>query len=513
MENNNLIPHEEEFVVNEKEEKELTKEQSLKLLENSFEMYEMSRREAIEERKKRVDKYGNKIYSDQSTKETIELMDTMQEDIIRQYLQLGGSIEKLNEIRSKKSKIDRKRITEAIQNIEENRENKSKIEEIREKQAKRREKRNEKLKSAEKDAGIIYDKPLNAEDYVQEEENIVYKEPRLLGKEQDEQKKDKVEDYIEKTSFDIPIPAEIKEKDASTYNEVKQKANYDTVSLPSNGECYKNKTKEIKVSHLVAYDENLIMSPSLYQNGTFLDHILKNKILDDINPDDLIQGDRDAIIIWLRAGAYGNEYPIRMTDDKTGKEFETVVDLSQLKFKKFNLKGDEDGYFDFTLPVSKDIIKFRFLTNGDAKKLEKMRDAENEAENVTKIKNYIREVRGFIENSDKFDESEAKNALDALLITEEEIYDKYENLPETYYTHDLTNRLIMSTVSVNGISDRKYVSNYIVNMNLRDASAYRKYIVENEPGIDYNIKVKRPDSLGGGYIDTFLQLDQFIFVY
>ena len=42
---------------------------------------------------------------------------------------------------------------------------------------------------------------------------------------------------------------------------------------------------------------------------------------------------------------------------------------------------------------------------------------------------------------------------------------------------------------------------------------YRKYIIDNEPGIDYNIKVKRPDSLGGGYIDTFLQLDQFIFIY
>lgn len=513
MENKNLIPRDDELEVNKEKQEELTKEQSLKLLENSFEMYEMSRREAIEERNKRVDKYGNKIYSDQSTKETIELMDTMQEDIIRQYLQLGGSIETLNAIRAKKSKIDRNRIANAIQNIEENHEKNSKIEDIREKQAKRREKRNERLKSSEEEGGIIYDKPLKAEDYEQKDENVVYKAPRLLGEEQPEQKKDNVEEYVEKTSFDIPTPAEIKEKDASTYNEVKQKANYDTVSLPSNGECYKNKTKEIKVSHLVAYDENLIMSPSLYQNGTFLDHILKNKILDDINPDDLIQGDRDAIIIWLRAGAYGNEYPIRMTDDKTGKEFETVVDLSQLKFKKFNLKGDEEGYFDFTLPNSKDIIKFRFLTNGDVKKLEKMREAENESENVTRIKDYIREVRQFIENSNKFNENDAKNALDALLITEEEVYDKYEDVPDTYYTHDLTNRLIMSTVSVNGIRDRKYVSNYIVNMNLRDAAALRKYIVENEPGIDYNIKVKRPDGLGGGYIDTFLQLDQFIFVY
>ena len=492
MESNKLTNQ----TTNEEDSRGISVEQQLKLLENSFEMYEMSRREAIEERSKRKDKYGNPIFSQQSTKETIELMDTMQEDVIRQYLQLGGKIETLETIRSKKPKLDRDKIANAIKSLDEGQEKSNKINEIREKQAKRRRKN-------------------------EEEQEVVYTQPKLIdGNDvkyeqmaETPAQNNSVQDYIEKSVYNIPDPKEIKEKDSSTYNDIKPKATYDTVSLPSQGECYKNKTKEIKVSHLVAYDENLILSPSLYKNGTFLDHILKNKILDDINPDDLVQGDRDAIIIWLRAGGYGNEYPIRMTDDKSGEEFETVVDLSQLKFKKFTLKGDEDGYFDFTLPITKDIIKFRFLTNGDIKKLEKMREDENTAEKVTTIKKQIREIRTFIEDSDKFNETDAKNALDGLDIAEDEIYDKYREVPETYYTHDLTNRLIMSTVSINGNSDRKYVANYVVNMNLKDATEYRKYIVENEPGIDYNIKVKRPDSLGGGYIDTFLQLDQFIFVY
>lgn len=498
--------------VNENEQN-FSKEQSLKLLENSFEMYEMSRREAIEERDKRTDKYGNKIYSEQGTKETIELMDTMQEDIIRQYLQLGGKIEALEAIRAKKSKIDRKRMADAIQNIDNKSSKTSAIKEIQEKQAKRHENqsaRKNTLRNNEEEAGIVYDEQRNenkANEIPAQVDLNKFKNVNYV------KENDNVENYVEKATFDIPEPAEIKEKDASTYNATKEKVAYDTVALPSKGECYKNKIGEIKVSHLVAYDENLILSPSLYRNGTFLDHILKNKILDDINPDDLIQGDRDAIIIWLRAGGYGSDYPIKMTDDKTGKEFETTVDLSQLKFKKFNLKGDEDGYFDFNLPVSKDTIKFRFLTNGDIKKLEKMREAENEAESVSEIKDKIREIRSFIQDSNKFIIDGSKNALDALLIVEEEIYEKYSDTPEIYYTHDLTNRLIMSTVSINGIKDRKYITNYIVNMNLKDASEYRKYIIENEPGIDYNIKVKRPDSLGGGYIDTFLQLDQFIFVY
>lgn len=500
MENENL---------NKTEQKGVTKEEALKILENSFEMYEMSRREAIEERSKRTDKYGNPIYSEKGTKETIELMDTMQEDIIRQYIEAGGKIETLEAIRNKKSKIDRKRISDAIKNIDSNKAVSETIKEIQEKQSRRRESsevdKRRKIRAAEEDAGIVYDTNEKTAGTIDVKQ---YQVPAP-----DYEIKDEVDSYVDKVSFDIPQPVEIKEKDAASYNEVKQKTSYDTVRLPSNGECYKNKMKEIKVSHLVAYDENLILSPSLYRNGTFFDHILKNKILDDINPDDLIQGDRDAIIIWLRAGAYGSDYPIRMTDDKTGKEFETNVDLSQLKFKKFTLKGDEDGYFDFVLPNSKDIVKFRFLTNGDVKKLEKMRDAENVAEEVSRTKTKIREIRSFIEDSDKFNFEGSKNALDALSIVENEIYEKYNDVPETYYTHDLTNRLIMSTVSVNGIKDRKYVTNYIVNMNLKDAAEYRKYIIENEPGVDYNIKVQRPDSLGGGYIDTFLQLDQFIFVY
>lgn len=467
---------------------EQARQEALGVLRSSFEMYEKTRNDTIEARSSRTDKFGKPMYSQQSTDETLELMDTMQADIVQQYIQLGGDIKDLEEIRTKKNVIDRSHIAKAMAESDD----KDKVKELVNNIRKKREKR---------------EKPLERDDSAEQKEekfNVVWDSPSP-----EIPKKDEIQEYWDKTISTIPEPVKIEEKDASVYNENKPKVAYDTVALPSNGECYKNKVKEIKVSHLVAYDENLIMSPSLYRNGTFLDHILKNKILDNINPDDLIQGDRDAIIIWLRAGGYGNEYPIRMTDEKTGKEFETVVDLSELKFKKFTLKGDENGYFDFTLPVSKDVVKFRFLTNGDVKKLEKMRENENEAEKVTTIKNYIREIRSFLESSQKFN----SDTFEELTSVEEEIYDKYKDVSETYYTHDLTNRLIMSTVSVNGVSDRKFITNYIANMNLKDASEYRKYIVENEPGIDYNIKVKRPESLGGGYVETFLQLDQFIFIY
>jgi hypothetical protein len=49
-------------------------------------------------------------------------------------------------------------------------------------------------------------------------------------------------------------------------------------------------------------------------------------------------------------------------------------------------------------------------------------------------------------------------------------------------------------------------------MNVKDARAIRRYINENEPGIDYNIEIQKPESLGGGSMTVFLQLDQYVFL-
>ena len=57
-----------------------------------------------------------------------------------------------------------------------------------------------------------------------------------------------------------------------------------------------------------------------------------------------------------------------------------------------------------------------------------------------------------------------------------------------------------------------YIYDFIKKMNVRDSSALRKYIQANEPGVDYNIEIERPQSLGGGSMKTFLQLDQFLFL-
>ena len=282
--------------------------------------------------------------------------------------------------------------------------------------------------------------------------------------------------------------------------------------VPSKGECYDSHLSTIAVSYLTANDENMIVSPNLYRDGLILDYLLRAKIKNtNIDPDDLLEGDREAIILWLRATGYGTKYPITVTDNKTGIEFDTTVDWTQIKHKPFVLKGDENGYFDFTLPISKDKIKFRFLTHADNKQIEEI---EREEQNNIKKERLIRivnELNSYIENDDTLTKDEKTKLYDAKRNINK-WYEKIEVTNDMGYTHSLTNRLELSIVSVNGEEDRTFISDYVTNMNVRDAFELRRYINENEPGLDYTVTVERPESLGGGSMPVFLSLDEYVFL-
>ena len=154
--------------------------------------------------------------------------------------------------------------------------------------------------------------------------------------------------------------------------------------------------------HVTAYDENFITSPNLYQDGLIIDFLLKHKVLNkDIDIDDLCVGDIDAITLFLRATSYGVDFPITVRDPETKEEIETSVDLTTFKPKEFTLKGDRDGYFDFTLPVSKDVVKFRFLTRRDEKTLKTLAKLENNSSKAKTVRSNIETLIQAIK-SDKY---------------------------------------------------------------------------------------------------------------
>ena len=80
------------------------------------------------------------------------------------------------------------------------------------------------------------------------------------------------------------------------------------------------------------------------------------------------------------------------------------------------------------------------------------------------------------------------------------------------YNEIITDQMKAYTVSINGNVQREFIKNYIDNMRASDAYKYRQYVNNNKPGLDYKITINVPESDGGGSFDTFLDIDDTIFI-
>ena len=286
---------------------------------------------------------------------------------------------------------------------------------------------------------------------------------------------------------------------------------YDLIPLPSDGECYKSKINRIPVSYLTAYDENFITSPNLYRDGIVIDYLLKNKVMtDEIDVMDLVSGDADAIILFLRATGYGPDFPISVKDPKTGENINTNVDLTKIKTKKFKLKGDENGYFDYELPLSKRKIKFKYLTRREERKLEEMSKLENEATRAQTLRYVSSELKSAI-RVDKVLDDNGRQKMISLAQDIDSWAKKIDESGSITVAKFITNRMEMQIMECDGNTDRKYIHEMVKNMPALDALRLRRYMLDNEPGMDFEIEVERPESLGGGSFKTFLEWDDTVF--
>ena len=149
-------------------------------------------------------------------------------------------------------------------------------------------------------------------------------------------------------------------------------APFDVIPLPSKGKLYKNKKESVRLAYMTTADENILTSPNLLQSGEFLEILINRKILEPtLRYKDLLPGDRNAIMLWLRATAYGEIYPVTLLDE-LNEPFDTEINLNELKTIELNENPDEEGLFYFQLPLTKAEIKFRLLTMGDVDTIEKI---------------------------------------------------------------------------------------------------------------------------------------------
>ena len=215
----------------------------------------------------------------------------------------------------------------------------------------------------------------------------------------------------------------------------------EVVDLPSKGYFYVEghplSSGKVEVKYMTAKEEDILTSQNLIQQGTVIDALLQSLIVDKtINVNDLLIGDKNAIMVAARILGYGKDYEF----EYDGEEQE--IDLSQLEpikldFNKFT-KGINE--FSFDLPTSKRTITFKLLNGHD--------------ENKISIELKAREKISKIQSS------------------------------------ELTTRLKTMLLSVDGNSDQEYINNFVENEFLsRDSLAFRKYLNEITPDMDMNTTI------------------------
>ena len=206
------------------------------------------------------------------------------------------------------------------------------------------------------------------------------------------------------------------------------------VELPSKGLVYPKENPlssgEIEMKYMTAKEEDILLNQNYIKDGSALDRLMKSMIVSTINYDDLIVGDKNAIMVAARVLGYGSEY----TFNYNGEDH--TVDLSEIEPNPL----DESLYsnsneFSFTLPTSKVEITYKLLTGVEEKKINR------ELQGLRKIH---------------------KN-----------------NSPE------LSTRMKYIITSINGDPDIKVIREFVDKRLLaRDSKALRSHIRKTQPDVD-----------------------------
>jgi hypothetical protein len=216
------------------------------------------------------------------------------------------------------------------------------------------------------------------------------------------------------------------------------------IDLPSQGKVYSQDSPlskgSIEIKYMTAREEDILASQNLIRKGVVLDKLFEAVIVDkDINIDDIIIGDKNAILLATRILGYGADYKVEVTDPFTLEQQKVTIDLSKIQTKEidFDLLSSENRY-TFELPISKKTVKLKILTHKDEQDI----NAEVQA-------------------------------LQRLSKDQDTI------------SSDLSTRLRYLIQEIDGNTDRGYINNFVRNELLaRDSRAIRNYIQEITPDVD-----------------------------
>lgn len=219
---------------------------------------------------------------------------------------------------------------------------------------------------------------------------------------------------------------------------------YETVPLPSEGIIYDPDTtlfnkKSLQIKAMTAKEEDILTSQAYIKSGTVIENLIKSCLVDkSFNVNDLIAGDRNALMISIRITGYGSDYKMTHNCNNCGGKNNVNANLSELEIKRLKTKPVENGknLFEFTLPVTNKKVVYKYLTGHDE--------------------------------------------------IEEEIKEKRKESLGINTSNKVTSFLENVIVSIDGITDKNKITHFIRNMPALDSRRLRLHIRESEPGIDMN---------------------------
>ena len=180
----------------------------------------------------------------------------------------------------------------------------------------------------------------------------------------------------------------------------------EVIDLPSGGKLYSPDSPihngKIEIKYMTAKEEDILTSQNLIKKGIVIDTLLNSLIITEgVKTDDLILGDKNAIMVAARILAYGPEYEVQVTNPIDGQVLTHEFNLADCPFKELPKDISYDNNeFEITLPVSKTNIVFKLLTGKEEKTIDreiksrKRLGGNISSEMTTRLKNAIISVSG-----------------------------------------------------------------------------------------------------------------------
>jgi len=233
------------------------------------------------------------------------------------------------------------------------------------------------------------------------------------------------------------------EQDAYSAGQAEFNLPHDVIQLPSGGIFYKSKKKSVKIGYLTAVDENILAEADFKKSiqESIILPLLRNKLYErDLRPEELIDGDVEAILLFLRNTSFGPEYTITVNDPATDQKFSATILLDELNIKKSKDTPNEEGLFETELPISKNKVKLKILNISDRIEMDRV------------LKSY----------------------------------------PNDRTAPSITTKLSYMIVELDGDRDKGKIATFIQQMPIGDSKYVRRYMVENEPRLDLSKEVIAP---------------------